>query len=161
MGKFFKKIGIGILVILLAPFALAGFAIFIVIASFVFLFYLIYGIVIFFKGEKLTDPTELDRKAAKIMYERHIAAQNAPSSTQEAGKFAGATINVYGNISDANLSQPKPNELPNSDNVVEIHDYSEAPLIETKRTEASLREPNYEEVNSNNNEEEYLDDDEY
>jgi hypothetical protein len=118
MIKFFKKIGVGILTIILAPFALAGFAIFIVIATVVFLVYLCIAVVKFFKGDKLGDPDALDREAAKIIYNKMKAENNPEKPQPQQGQFAGATINIYGNMpqNTANPEVPKINE----DNVIDM-----------------------------------------
>lgn len=118
MIKFFKKIGVGILTIILAPFALAGFAIFIIVATVIFLVYLCIAVVMFFKGEKLSDPSPLDREAAKIIYTKMKAENNPEKAQTQQGQFAGATINIYGNMPQNPTNPQVPNI--NNDNVIDM-----------------------------------------
>ena len=83
MGNFFKKMG-GFLVILL-PFMVA----FVIILWFI-------AISKFFIGEKITDPLDIDRRAANL-FEQEQEGKRGKTPANDAGKFAGATINIYSN----------------------------------------------------------------
>lgn len=102
MGKFFKKVGTGLVVLLLLPFMVVFFALFIVysIPKFIVLWFI--AISKFFIGERITDPLEIDRKAAGL-FEKEQEAKKNSGQKDENGKFAGATINIYTN---QNVDQP-------------------------------------------------------
>lgn len=96
MGNFFKKVGTGFLVIILSPFIVAAYVLFALYAILKFIVLWFIAISKFFIGEKITDPLDIDRKAASLFEEEQVG-KKSKSSNVETGKFAGATINIYSN----------------------------------------------------------------
>ncbi|MDY0118016.1 MAG: hypothetical protein RBR80_00380 [Bacilli bacterium] len=110
MVNFLKRIGVGMITLLLTPFALAGFVIFAVGTIFVFLFYSMLAVIKYFQGDRLKEPTELDRKAARILKDRLDSEQVKEDARPiEQGQFAGATINIFHN---SNPFESNLNPLP-------------------------------------------------
>lgn len=99
MGNFFKKIGTGALVILLSPFALVGFALFTVFSVLKLIVLWVKAIAKYFVGERITDPLEIERQALKLFEKEQLDKKKTLENSNE-GKFAGATINIYGNTSN-------------------------------------------------------------
>lgn len=142
MGKFFKKVGTGIVVLLALPFMLLFFAIFAVYALFKFIVLWFIAISKFFIGERITDPLEIDRKAAGL-FEKEQEAKKGKSvaDTEGNGKFAGATINIYTN---QNMTEPQPTPISHfnqpvtlkAQEIIEVATNDPA-LIEQKNEEES------------------------
>lgn len=127
MGNFFKKVGTGFLVLILSPFIAAFFVLFAVYAIFKFIILWVIAISKFFVGERISDPMDIDRKAAEMFEEDQMKKKTNANMPADAGKFAGATINIYANQEAA--SQIMQNIAPGLEtrDVVEIS--SNDPLL--------------------------------
>lgn len=67
MFEFFKIIGRGFLLLIISPFALLYYAIYFLCSIFVFLFFFAKRIILFFRGEDMKAPLDIDLKAKKIL----------------------------------------------------------------------------------------------
>lgn len=97
MGNFFKKVGTGFVVILLLPFMVVFFALFAVYSLIKFIALWFIALSKFFIGERISDPLDIDRKAAELFEEKQNKKKGDETKNTEQGKFAGATINIYTN----------------------------------------------------------------
>lgn len=138
MGSFFKKVGTGFLVIILSPFIVLAYVLFAVYAVLKFIVLWFIAVSKFFVGEKITDPLDIDRKAANL-FEEEQAGKKAKQPAPEAGKFAGATINIYSNKPlDEDFNRPishfdTVNSQITSEDVKQLSEY-ETKMIENKKT---------------------------
>lgn len=107
MGNFFKKIGTGALVIILAPFGLVAFVLFAIYSIIKLIFLWFKAIGKFFIGEKLTDPLDIERQAAQIFEKEQLDKKKSIEKTPD-GKFAGATIHIYGAANPQEVVNPSP-----------------------------------------------------
>lgn len=131
MGKFFKKVGVGFLVVVLLPFIAAAYILFAVYAVLKFIVLWFIALSKFFIGEKITDPLDIDRKAANLFEQEH-ENKKAPVTAPESGKFAGATINIYSNKEiDEDFKRP-PSHFENSNNTIDAKDIKEIEQYETR-----------------------------
>lgn len=134
MGNFFKKVGTGFLVVILLPFMIVFFALFAIYAVLKFIVLWFIAVSKFFVGEKITDPLDIDRKAANL-FEKEQEGKKANAAPSESGKFAGATINIYSNREvDPSFSRP----ISHFDSVntqLDAHDLKQLKSVETKAIE--------------------------
>lgn len=107
MGNFFKKIGTGALVIILSPFGLVAFVLFAIYSVLKLIFLWFKAIGKFFVGEKLTDPLDIERQAAQIFEKEQLEKKKSVEKTAD-GKFAGATIHIYGTPTPQEAVTPSP-----------------------------------------------------
>ncbi|HOF65256.1 MAG TPA: hypothetical protein PL120_01460 [Bacilli bacterium] len=132
MVNFLKRIGVGMITLLLTPFALAGFVLFAVGTIFVFLFYSILAVIKYFQGDRLKEPSELDRRAARILKDRLDSEQvKDEPKTAEQGQFAGATINIFhsSNPFESNLN-PLPVQKKEDIGFIDVEDATPKENIE-------------------------------
>lgn len=92
MGEFFKKMGRGILFILLSPVAAIVLAFYLVFGVFLFIFMSLKSVPAFFKGGSILEPTEFDVDVErKLISEKREKGKAVPGPTAQ----QGPTINVY------------------------------------------------------------------
>lgn len=82
MVEFFRKIGRGLLLIVIAPFAIVFFAFYSLYAIFLFIVLLAIAIPKYLKGGSIMDATELDKRAAAKMAEQ-LMRENTPAQPQQ------------------------------------------------------------------------------
>lgn len=121
----------GALVILLSPFIVLAFALFAIYSLFKLIIIWIVAIVKFFMGEKITDPLEIDRQAAEIFEQQQLEKKKAPTPTD--GKFAGATIHIYGQ----GAAKPDFDESKTKVDVIDVNE----PKGQIEEKEALLDDP--------------------
>lgn len=134
MGNFFKKIGTGFLVVILLPFMVVAFALFAVYAMIKFIVLWLIAISKFFIGEKITDPLDIDRRAANL-FEQEQEGKRGKTPANDAGKFAGATINIYSNKTlDEEFNRPR-SHFETINNTITHEDVQEISEYQTKMIE--------------------------
>lgn len=82
MAEVFKKLGQGLLAIILSPFAVLALAIGLVVAIFIYFIMLIKAIVLFFKGDRIFAASALEIEAAEIIDNRMRKAQEDAANPQ-------------------------------------------------------------------------------
>lgn len=120
MTSFFKKFFSGISFLILGPFWIALFAIFIVYAIIKYLLIFIVGTFRFFSGKTFFFETNLDAEATKDFLksaeQQNVIQENNVnnSSVHNGPNLSGATINIYnaGKADDLNLGQTLANINP-------------------------------------------------
>ncbi|HZJ89298.1 MAG TPA: hypothetical protein VFD05_01260 [Bacilli bacterium] len=91
MGEFFKKMGRGILFIVLSPVAAIVLAFYLLFGVFLFIFMSLKSVPVFLKGGSILEPTEFDVDVEKkLISERREKAKTPEQVTQQ-----GPTINVF------------------------------------------------------------------